>query len=331
MSQKPYRSPTTSQPDRAFKIVWDKERQQILEQQFVDYAKFTGQALVDLVKEEAALTCREAMVYSPPLDGAGGGQGDKKIAETWGNAAVARDVEAVIMPDSKSLAAAVSPATGSGNKFAKWKQGKRPKAGVLQKIYDDQDFARSYSKARNLFIYRAYNLVGPGGIKEEHDRERRFYRGRIRRNNGPSTKHSPGSQKIAPESAIKQYIKTRQKRVGFMKAGWFAAINKLGAPKINGIRKNFGIKGLPSWIKRHASNYGQVGIVGGHSTQGRLEPVEKRLTIVVRNDIGNIFGAAARAATATKVLFVRAGKLNARVGHFQKLAADRFNSGQKQA
>lgn len=314
-----------------FSVELDRVLQKGLADSFADYAKFTSQALIDLVKEEAALTCREAMVYSPPLDGAGGGQGDKKIAETWGNAAVARDVQAVIMPDNKSLAASVSPATGSGNKFAKWKAGKRPKQGILQQIYDDQDFARAYSKARNLFLYRAFNLVGPGGIKEEHERERRFYRGRIRRNNGPSTKHSQGSQKIAPESAIKAYIKTRQRRVGFMKAGWFAAINKLGAPKINGIRKNFGIKGLPSWIKRHASNYGQVGIVGGHSTQGKLEPVDKRLTIVVRNDIGNIFGAATRAATATKVLFVRAGKLGARVGHFQKIAAERFNAGQKQA
>jgi len=313
-------------------VEFDRLSQDLLSAQFADYAKFTGQALVDLVKEEAALTCREAMVYSPPLDGEGGGQGDKKIAETWGNAAVARDVQSVIMPDSKSLAAAVSPATGSGNKFAKWKQGKRPKAGVLQKIYDDQDFARSYSKARNLFIYRAYNLVGPVGIKEEHDRERRFYRGRIRRNNGPSTKASPGSQKIAPESAIKQYIKTRQRRVGFMKAGWFAAINKLGAPKINGVRKNFGVKALPAWIKRHASNYGQVSIVGAElAAAGTLSPGDKRLNIIVKNDIGNIFGAATRAATAAKVLFVRAGKLSARVGHFQKIAADRFNSGQKQA
>jgi hypothetical protein len=117
-----------------------------------------------------------------------------------------------------------------------------------------------------------------------------------------------------------------------MKAGWFAAINKLGAPKINGVRKNFGVKALPAWIKRHASNYGQVSIVGAElAAAGTLSPGDKRLNIIVKNDIGNIFGAATRAATAAKVLFVRAGKLSARVGHFQKIAADRFNSGQKQA
>ena len=314
----------------AVSVQMDTHKQQILSEQFKAYAKYTGQALVDLVKEEAALTCREAMVYSPPLD-QGGGQGDKRAAEVQGDMAIAFDVRSVVMADNKSLAASVSPASGSGAKFAKWKQGKRPKQGLLQKIYDDQDFARAYSKARNLFIYRAYNLVGPGGIKEEHDRERRLYRGRIRRNNGPSTKNSPGSQKIANESAIKAYIKTRQKRVGFMKAGWFAAINKLGAPKINGVRKNFGVKGLPSWIKRHASSHGQVSIVGAElAAAGTLAPGDRRLNIIVKNDIGNIFGAAARAATATKVLFVRAGKLNARVGHFQKIAADRFNSGQAQ-
>ena len=313
-----------------FSVELDRVLQKGLSDSFAEYAKFTGQALVDLVKEEAALTCREAMVYSPPLD-QGGGQGDKRAAEVQGDAAVNLDVRSVVVTDNKSLAASVSPATGSGNKFAKWKQGKRPKQGIFQKIYDDQDFARAYSKARNLFLYRAFNLIGPGGIKEEHERERRLYRGRIRRNNGPSTKRSPGSQKIAPESAIKAYIKTRQKRVGFMKAGWFAAINKLGAPKINGVRKNFGVKGLPSWIKRHASNYGQVSIVGAElAALGQLSPGDKRLNIIVRNDIGNIFGAAARAATATKVLLVRSGKMGARIDQFQKIAAERFNTGQKQ-
>jgi len=316
----------------AISVQMDTAKQQILSEQFKAYAEYTSQALVDLVKEEAALTCREAMIYSPSLD-LSGGRGDTKAAETAGDQAVAADIRSVIVSDNKSLAASVSPATGSGAKFAKWKQGKRPKSGgsIIQKIYDDQDFARAYSRARNLFINRAFNLVGPGGIKEEHERERRFYRGRIRRNGGPSTKLSAGSQKIANESAIKSYIKTRQKRVGFMKAGWFAAINKLGAPKINGVRKNFGIKGLPAWIKRHAASHGQVSIVGGElAASGKLSGGDRRLNIIVKNDLGNIFGAAARAATASKVLFVRAGKLGLRLGHFQKIAADRFNTGQPQ-
>jgi len=315
-----------------FSIELDRTLQQGLADSFAAYAKQTGQALVDLVKEEAALTCREAIVYSPPLDGSAGGQGDKKIAETWGNAAVALDVRSVVAPDSKSLAASVAPGTGNGNKFAKWKAGKRPKAGLLQKIYDDQDFARSYAKARNLFANRAVNLVGADGLKIEHQRERNNYRGRIRRNNGPSTKRMPDRQKIAAESTIKAYIKTRQKQVGFMKAGWLTAIAKLGTPKINGVPKNFGVKGLPAWIKRHASGHGQVMIQGAElAAMGQLSPGDKRLNIIVRNDIGNIFNAATRAATATKVLFVRAGKMSARIGHFQKIAADRFNSGQKQA
>lgn len=315
-----------------FSIELDRTLQQGLADSFAAYAKQTSQALVDLVKEEAALTCREAIVYSPPLDGSAGGQGDKKISETWGNAAVALDIRSIVAPDSKSLAASVAPGTGNGNKFAKWKAGKRPKAGLLQKIYDDQDFARSYAKARNLFANRAVNLVGADGLKIEHQRERNNYRGRIRRNNGPSTKRMPDRQKIAAESTIKAYIKTRQKQVGFMKAGWLTAIAKLGTPKINGVPKNFGVKGLPAWIKRHASGHGQVTIQGAElAAMGQLSPGDKRLNIIVRNDIGNIFNAATRAATATKVLLVRSGKMGARIGHFQKIAADRFNSGQKQA
>lgn len=311
-------------------VAVDKEKQDLLAAQFLAYAKVTGQTLIDLVKEEAALTCREAMVYSPPLDGENGGMGDKKIAETWGDAAVANDVRSFMTPDSKSLAASVSAATGNGNKFAKWKAGKRPKAGLLQKIYDDNNFARAYSKARNLFIYRTVNLVSADGIKQEHDKERRLYRGRIRRNNGPSTKNSPERRKIAPESAIKSYIKTRQKRVGFMKAGWLACIAKIGPPLINGIPKNFGVKALPAWIKRHASGHGQVSIVGGDiAMAGKLSRAENRMNIIVKNDIGNIFGAAERAATATQVLMVRAGKMQARAKHFQMIAAQKFNAGEK--
>lgn len=311
-------------------VAVDKQKQDLLTAQFLAYAKVTGQTLIDLVKEEAALTCREAMVYSPPLDGENGGMGDKKIAETWGDAAIANDVRSFMTPDSKSLAASVSAATGNGNKFAKWKAGKRPKAGLLQKIYDDNNFARAYNKARNLFVYRTVNLVNADGIKQEHDKERRLYRGRIRRNNGPSTKNSPERRKIAPESAIKAYIKTRQKRVGFMKAGWLACIAKIGPPLINGIPKNFGVKALPAWIKRHAAGHGQVSIVGGDiAMAGKLSRAENRMNIIVKNDIGNIFGAAERAATATQVLMVRAGKMSARAKHFQMIAAQKFNAGEK--
>jgi len=310
----------------------DKQAQAALSAAFAAYARYTGQLLVDLMKEEAALTCREAMVYSPPLDGSGGGKGDKKIAETWGNAAVANDVRSFTTPDSKSLAASVAPGTGNGNKFARWKAGKRPKAGLLQKIYDDQDFARAYTKARNLFAYRSLNLVNADGIKVQHDKERRFYRGRIRRNNGPSSRLMPENNKIAPESAIKAYIKTRQKRVGFMKAGWLAIIAKIGPPTINGVPKNFGVKALPSWIKRHGAGHGQITIVGGDmAISGKLKRGEDRMNIIIKNDIGNIFGAAERAATAMEVLRARAGKMAARAGHFQKIAADKFNSGQNQA
>jgi hypothetical protein len=309
----------------------DQKAQAELAKQFAAYAKQTSQLLVDLVKEEAALTCREAINLSPPLDGANGGQGDKKIAETWGDAAVERDVRAVVVPDSKMLSAAVHPATGNGAKFAKWKAGKRPKAGILQKIYDDQDYGKAYNKARQLFSNRAVNVIPGSAIQAEHDRERRLYRGRIRRNGGPSTKQSPDRMKISTEGAIKDYIKKRKLRVGFMKSGWLAVIAKLGKPVINGVPKNFGVKAMPAWIKRHAASHGQVTIIGDNTAySGLITAGDKRLNIIIKNDYGNMFGAADRAATAMKVLLNRSGKLAARAGHFQKIAAEKFNAGQPQ-
>lgn len=287
-----------------------------LERAFGDYKKETRQIVEDVLKEEACLTAREAMVYTPPMDGAGGGKGDTKTAEKWGNMAVEKDILSVVSYENKALSAAVGP-SGSSRKFADWKSGKRPKKpGIIQKIFDDSNFGRAYDKAKQLLSHNTKLAVytTQAQIRKEHDAQRQKYRGRIRKNGG-----GRGIPALANPAQLQAYIKQRQQRVGYMKAGWLDAIRKIGPAKINGMPKNFGVKDLPSFISRHPNGHGQVGIQMTGGTGGRS-------AIIIRNDIGNIFKVADQARTYFKVIQARTNKMRLRMQHFQRAAIEKFKN-----
>lgn len=284
------------------------------------FKEYTKQAIEDLTKEEAALTCREAIRMSAPMDGDSGGKGDKKVAQRWGNAAVENDIRSFVNPGNNMLAAAVGGGTPSRKKFNQWKSGKPPKStGIIAKIYADANVERAYAKACNLF--RNWNMksnviANEQQLKAIHDKLRSQYKGRIRKNRGPKLQ----VPYIAPEKMIKDYIIKRQERVGWMKAGWYHAIKTIGPPKINGVEKNFGVKDLPVWITRHSSTFGRSSMTKtGNGNQ----------TIInVANDIGNIFGKAHESDTENLVMKNRSGKMQRRIQHFMRIAIDKANKGQ---
>jgi hypothetical protein len=287
-----------------------------LQRSFADYKKETRQIVEDVLKEESALTAREAMVYTPPMNGLSGGEGDKKSAEYWGKDAVQSDILSVVTYENKALSAAVG-INGSNAKFVEWKSGKRPKKpGAIQKIYDDENFTRAYNKAKQLLSHNdkleVLNTVAE--IKLTHDNERTLYRGRIRKNGGPS-----GLPVLANTAQLKMYIKKRQERVGWMKSGWYDAIKKIGPATINGMAKNFGLKDLPEFITKHVNSFGHVGIQMTEGTGGRS-------AIVIKNNIGNIFGVAYQANTYLKVISARSGKMKRRMQHFQRAAIEKFKN-----
>ena len=211
---------------------------------FNDLGAYTRQLTEDLVKEEGALTCREAIKYSPPLDGAAGGKGDKKIAERWGNWAVANDVLTIVTEDSKSAATAVNAKSGAFEKYVAWRQGKPPKSsGIIMKLWQDQDVRRSFARAKVLLRKfngsRNHQVLNEPSLEARHNRIRAQYKGRIRKTTkGKQLMGASIEYAFAPAKVIKDYIKKRQQRVGWMKAGWLAAIHKIGKPKINGIDKS---------------------------------------------------------------------------------------------
>lgn len=287
-----------------------------LERAFGDYKKETRQIVEDVLKEESALTAREAMVYTPPMDGAGGGKGDTKTAEKWGNMAVEKDILSVVAYENKALSAAVGP-SGSSRKFADWKNGKRPKKpGIIQKIFDDNNFGRAYNKAKQLLSHNTKLAVytTQAQIRKEHNAQRQQYRGRIRKNGGGRSIPA-----LANPAQLKAYIELRQQRVGYMKAGWLDAIRKIGPATINGMPKNFGLKDLPSFITRHPNGHGQVGITITNGTGGRS-------AIIIKNNIGNIFKVADQAQTYFKVISARTGKMKRRMQHFQRAAIEKFKN-----
>lgn len=298
-----------------------------LAQVYKDFAQYTKQLTIDLVKEEGAFTCREAINYSPPLDGKAGGKGDKKVAERWGNYAVENDIKLVVTDDSRSLEVAVSSPTNARQKFNKWKSGKAPNvAGVIKAIWDDADQDRAFKRAKSLFGNSPrMNLINNiNELKARHERIRANYRGRIRRNGGRSPNGGVKGEApaYADQKLIAAYIKKRQERVGFMKAGWVDTINKIGRPIINGMPKTFGLRKLPAWITRHKTGSGAVGLTVYQGAGSN------NVEMVVRNDLGNIFGVAYLAGTETYVLSVRAGKMTKRLNHFMRAAIAKANRNQ---
>lgn len=311
-------------------ITVNRALQEKLVKAYQDFGAYTQQLTKDLVKEEGALTCREAINYSPPLDGKAGGKGDKKIAQRWGNFAVLEDIRLVVSEDSKSLAVAVNSKANARQKFDKWRQGKPPKtSGIINQIWLDTNADRAFKKASNLFknwAGRRINVLeNDSALEARHNRIRKLYKGRIRKNGGknPLTGQVKGEPPAFAElRLIKSYTKRRQERVGWMKAGWVTAINKIGRPNINGMPKTFGLRKLPDWVTRHKAGHGAVGLntYKGAGTNNVM--------MTVRNDLGNIFGVGYLAGTKTYVMAVRAGKMTRRLKHFMRIAIEKANKNQ---
>lgn len=290
-----------------------------LSKTFNKFNETTNQIVEEVMKEEACLTAREAMVYTPPMNGSGGGNGDKKVAEDWGDMAVEGDILAVVSYENKALAAAVGP-NGNMNKFLNWKNdGTRPKkSGTIQKIFDDQNYRRAYRNATNLLKNntKVQVLQTKSAIQSVHDEARKQYKGRIRRNRGNSPSFDP-TIKLAKASELKAYIRERQLKVGWMKSGWLDVIKTIGPARISGMPTNFGVKDLPQFITRHNNNSGLVNISMTSGIGGGSE-------IKITNKMGDAFGVAREAEVFNHVISARSGKMKKRMRYFMNWNIKQF-------
>lgn len=218
----------------------------------------------EILKQEAGLTALAAIMFSAPMSvqsgqGAGLGLAAKKIGER----AVERDIRSIFRSNDEPGAAAriiFRPTMATSMEaFMQWRQ--QPfgdKTKILGKIHGDPDIERAYGKVRNLMSRRLQIMaeadrnvyIEPGQMKSIHDQQRSKYRGRVIRHNGPDRDISL-SPYIVGEMAIKRYVKERQKRVGWMKAGWSHVIDSIGTVNINGRKFRPAGGKVPQWVKRH--------------------------------------------------------------------------------
>jgi hypothetical protein len=291
-----------------------------------EYRLFSGKCMRDVLLEEAALTCRELMVFTPPLVN-GGGKGLSKAAEVAGKTAVERDIRSIFNsdadPEGRSAFSLMGMAVVAGDRSLFEKARKdgvstNKARGIFKGVLDDPDPERAYRQFANRFRAAFEAKAGQTVVKElkgTHDAMKAKYAGRIRKNNGPGV--AKELRQMADEAAMKAYIKQQQKNVGRLKAGWLDVIMSLPKPETPGIQKTYGIKGVPAWVMKNRAGNGYTSFNG--------QPASANFGLTIGNAIGDNDGVSTDARTLEKVMAIRTGKLFKRADALMMYGVDKFN------
>ena len=279
---------------------------------------------------EAALMCRDAIVFTPPFK-AGGGGGETKQAELVGRRAVERDINSLFVAqnDKAKVAGAMMlnnlASAAKRRNFGDFTAAKRQAqdrsinfdAVIPNQIVADSDVLRAYRKAQNFFNQFSGR---PGNelvtdLRPVHNRFKRLTRqGKTKIDKGRGD--YLGKFLVGSKSELKAYINERQEEVGKLKAGWWNAMQTLPKPKKKGVEQNFGRKGVAGYVKKHPGNI----IQSVYTTQ-------KAVSI----RIGNAIGDNDDKATKNNVLNLIYGNAVARIERdldkFLKRDVVDFNSG----
>ena len=179
-------------------------------------------SLKDMIKKGARLAITKAISITPPMSSE---RGPTKDTQRFAEKLIAGDVRRVLATASYAYGTIQSPAATSAFWFLLKRGGKKT---LGERIASAESILRSHSYNVRL---RGAPIVQTADVAL-HDRMR--VRGRIRKN-----QHV---QQIAIRpNEIDRHIKTRQKNIGFLAAGWAAAAEYLRAR-------------IPAWIKRHRTS-----------------------------------------------------------------------------
>ena len=288
------------------------------------YKDFLNTLTSDLLKQEAALSARAFMRYTPPIP-SGGGFGDTLPAKKQGMIAVERDIRSMISPKDFSLAASVDKVYGDITSFQKWKSKKlKGNVGsIIMAIHADTNVDRAYQKAQNLYSGSTglRNLGSPSAMTGPHNAQRSSYRGRITRHGGP-TADVKAKPYFAEAQDIDAYIKKRQLMVGKMTAGWWTVLQRIGKVRLRGMSVNSGIKDVPTWIKAHNTP--------GYVNQTNMQSNSPAKSITIVNAMGDTLGVATESRTKLNVVIARIRAIASRP--YDKILQDginQFNRGSK--
>lgn len=268
------------------------------------FREYLGKLTGNLLTQEACLTARAALIYSPPMVKSGG-KGDKAEAGVMGERAIDKDVKSIFAAPHRTLSGVFYQKAGSRARFARWRSltNIKLKSSWMQDIFTDPDEDRSYQRAMmKLGMEPPRNKIADsmGQASSYHKRNR--IKGRVTKFKGPDeqTKRYPV---IIKEATLKKYVALRQKVVGKLKSGWYDIINTYGRNLvIFGRTVDSGAKGLPKYITRSRFKNGRlVKNMRGHS---------KRL--LISNIYGDAEGAADERGTFDQVVKHRLGALSKR-------------------
>lgn len=290
-----------------------------------DFKRFLAELQHEMLKQEAALSARAFIKFSPPI--APGGPGDTSAAYKQGEIAVERDIRSLVAPRSATLASAVNDLMGSRADFEEWKSKRLTKNSgrVIEAIHKDTDIERAYKMAQNAFGGSTGGRI-LGDISELadlHKKQRIDYRGRITRNRGPS-QDIRNKPYFAEPRHINKYISDTKKHVGFMQSGWLRIINKIGTVKLRGQYLSSGTKGVSARLYKLT---GDGSFRMNMGSRGMVFNVDATATIA--NPVGNIHNVAEEARVKDKVIQYRRNQLASRpYNRFLTNAIKRYNAGE---
>jgi len=308
------------------------------------YATRSKQTLKDATLEQAALACRDAAAFTPPL-AKGGGKGLEAGAKKAGEQAIDRDVGKVVTSltggTKKTQQARLIKRLGSlslnDNAALFWKvaakgssilNGNPFLAKVLSDRYNGFGTVWGFKKLRNYFNRigtKVSNEVSTGAYLQSPAEINAIFKPVYNRTGGRLWQQGRNVSgvnwmfKYVAENKgdIETYVAQRQERVGAIKAGWASALRGLPKPVINGIPKNFGVDLLnAAWIVKHNTTKGS----------STFTFTDKEAEVTITNSNGNVNGIADQAGVLGLVYGNRVKQMPGRIRHLLQLDINKFNN-----
>jgi hypothetical protein len=308
------------------------------------YAQRSKQTLKDATLEQAALACKDAAVFTPPL-AKGGGKGLDVSAQKAGEKAIDRDVGKVVVGQTggtkNSQKARLIKRLGSlalnNNSVMFWRVASKGHAVLSGNAFVSRMLSGTsngfgtewgFQKLRNYFnrigtkvsseMSNTAYLQNVGDIATKYRPIYNRTGGRLYKN-GRNVSGVNWMFKFVAENKedIETYVEQRQRTVGAIKSGWAAALRSLPKPVVNGVPKNFGVDLLnAAWITKHKS-------VAGFNTSSFTD---REVSVTITNANGNVNGIATQADVLGLVYGNRVKQMPARVRKLLQDDIDKFNN-----
>lgn len=308
------------------------------------YAKRSKQTLKDATLEQAALACRDAAMFTPPLV-KGGGRWLDVAAQKAGEQAIDRDVGKVVVAQTggtkNSQKARLIKRLGSlalnNNSVLFWRVASKGHAVLSGNVFISRMLSGTsngfgtewgFQKLRNYFnrigtkvsseMANTAYLQDTGEIAAKYRPIYLRTGGRLYKNGRNVSGVNWMFKSVAENKEdIRAFVEMRQRTVGAIKSGWAAALRSLPKPVINGVPSDFGVDLLKAtWITKHKS-------VAGYNMSSFSD---RAAFVSITNANGNVNGIATQADVLGLVYGNRVKQMPARVRRLLQDDIDKFNN-----